>query len=160
MLEMRQGTTYQFCLPVHLSFIEQVVKRYIVREVDIFPVEPELVFYVCRPKPGMTWPLVLVLRQNFKSQALCQVMRLWGFQYQPSFVNADRVKSTSALAVFIQIDFVTCYRYAKIFLGVGFLQVALPPHVFTLHLETCMFSDPAMSHEGVSKQRMAGGVSW
>lgn len=63
------------------------------------------------------------------------------------------MKSTSAL-------FVAWYRYIKFFLGGFLLWVALPPHVFiTLALETCMFSDPAVSYEGVSKQRMTGGVS-
>lgn len=40
-----------------------------------------------------------------------------------------------------------------------FLWVAIPPHVFALRLESCMFSYPSVSHEGVSKQRRTGGVS-
>lgn len=42
--EMKQGTTYQFCLPVRPPFIEKAVKRCIMQEVAIFPVETELVF--------------------------------------------------------------------------------------------------------------------
>lgn len=90
-------TTYPFCLPVHPSFIEKAVKTCILQE------EPELLFQICHPKPRVTWALVLVVCQSFKSQALRQVIGLWGFQYQSSSVNADRVTSSTALAMVILV---------------------------------------------------------